>query len=230
VEVNGVFVAAPELHIELAGVGCSVFPGRSGSCPMTIASPGTTAYAVSALSWGLSDPGTLEVSDNCGGQFASFGRVNNSLSGVWLPPVAGGICILTAHAVNGDALAASLSAAVVVHPGAPQPLAPPPAIVVALNNCVFSSSDPVSPADCGAFFAGSAVNAFGDYGFGNGFPGSAILTDDCGGGVFAPSFLGFSLFLGWTLPQTPGTTCTIRLQVTNFQGTSSEAVAHYHLL
>lgn len=230
VEVNGVFVAAPVLHLELAGVNCFVSHGGDASCPVPIASPGTTGYAVNVVSWGLSDRGTMELSDNCGGQFASFGRINDSLSGVWLPPVDGGICILTARAVNGDGIAGKLSAAVLVHPGDPRPLAPPPTIFVLLNNgCQFNSSDPVSPADCGTFPAGSQLNLFGDYSFGNGFPGSAVLTDDCGGGVFVPMLLTMSIFLDWTLPPTPGTTCTIRLRVTNFQGTASEATAHYHL-
>lgn len=126
VEVNGVFVTAPVLRLELPRVNCFVSPGDNASCPETIASPDTTFYAVSVLSWGLSDRGTMEVTDDCGGQFASVGRVNDSLSGFWIPPVGGGICILTARAVNGDGIVGKMSAAVFVHPGTPPPLAPPP--------------------------------------------------------------------------------------------------------
>lgn len=47
------------------------------------------------------------------------------MTGTWLPPVAGGVCFLTARAVNGDGVAATATAAVLVHPGTAPTVGPP---------------------------------------------------------------------------------------------------------
>lgn len=117
VDTTGVFVAAPVLHIDLPGLHCFVSPGNNASCPDTIASPDTTAYQISVISWGTSTPGSLVVSDNCAGSFSALRPHLDVLTGMWLPPPPRGLCTITARAVNGDGVAARLSAAVLVHAG-----------------------------------------------------------------------------------------------------------------
>lgn len=230
VSVTGVLVTTPTISLSFPDKGCFVSSGGNASCTeTTLSSPSATTYGVAVTSWGASLPGTLEISDNCGGRFGTSFIGNGSLSGSWLPPVAGGLCILTARAVNGDDLVGTLSAAILTRPGTPA-TALAPQIDMRLNGCSFRSAAPMSPVDCGQVPAGSPVFAFGFVAWLDGLPGSLTITDDCGGG-FVPTDLAFgNLFNNWSVPNTPGTTCTMTVQATNLQGVTSEATAQYHLL
>ncbi len=220
--VSGVFVTAPVIQLSLPAVGCFVTAGQNASCPRPIASPATTPYEVSVSDWGLSTPGTVSVSDNCSGQFDPQFEETGAEGGVWLPPVSRSLCIITGSAVNGDGVATTLSVAVLVDDGTPQP---PPLIAVQLSNgCSFTSADPVSPADCGTMSPDSVL-VLTEQLSGNAL--SLMFSDDCGGGQVDLGTEPSDTF-AWFVAAPRGTTCTVTLQATGF-GSSSQAVANYHV-
>jgi len=118
VDINGVFVAAPILELDLESLHCDVSPGTNASCASTLASPVSTIYKAVVFSWGVSTPGTIEVSDDCRGRVTRDQTSPDLVGGTWLPPVRGGLCTVTARAVNGDGVAGTISAAVLTRPGA----------------------------------------------------------------------------------------------------------------
>jgi len=122
VDVQGEFVAAPQLTFSLDQLGCSVVSGGDSSCQTTTASPAISGWTVNVFSWGGSTAGTVTLSDNCGGSSSNGSLVGDVASGSWLPPVAGGLCIVTARAVNHDGAVSTLSMAVLTRPGSPAPV------------------------------------------------------------------------------------------------------------
>jgi hypothetical protein len=66
-----------------------VVAGGNTSCQFTVASPGVAAYQATVIDWGGGRPGTLTVSDTCGGRFGKAAQDFSDLMGFWLPPVAG---------------------------------------------------------------------------------------------------------------------------------------------
>jgi hypothetical protein len=172
-------------------------------------------------------PGTLELSDNCGGRFGTFSQMPGSAVGAWLPPVAGGLCLLSARAVNGDGLAATISAAVLSHAGSP-PTAQPPQIFANFDTgCMLRSSG--APADCGPVPASRPLSLFGNVAWADGIPDSVTITDDCAiSQPIADNLLFFHA--SWNLINAAGRICTTTVRATNLQGTSSEVAAHYQLI
>lgn len=235
-DVSGTFVAAPRLALSFADR-CNVVPGGNATCPDPIASPSTTPYLATVVSWGSSAPGTIELSDSCGGQFGTGERSDSSVAGLWLPPVASGVCILTARATNGDGLARTISAAVLVEAGtAPTPQ--PPAfrssgLVVLFPSGIattFTFSPANMPNDCGPLPVGSLVAATGSVNWFDGRPGTVTVTDTCAQPSFHPSDQ-FDLNASWEVPSTPGATCTTTIQATSSQGVTSPALAAvYHVV
>ncbi|HEX8115133.1 MAG TPA: VCBS repeat-containing protein [Kofleriaceae bacterium] len=134
-DVTAVFVSAPVVVLNLPGVQCGVSLDQNASCANTIASPQTTFYSAFVVSWGGSSPGTLELSDDCGGREDRQQQNLDSIFGTWLPPVSGGLCRITARAVSSDGVAGRVVAAILARPGVPpttQPTGPSPfAVAVA---------------------------------------------------------------------------------------------------
>ena len=230
VDASATFIGKPSLILAFPEAGCYLSAGGNASCPVTIASPNVTSYDVGIMSWGGSSPGSITLSDSCGGRFGTSNNYPEHRTGAWLPPVGAGVCILTATAVNGDGIAATLSAAVLVRAGTP-PTAEPPAIsgqAMPGSNCSLDSSSP-APSDCGAIPAGARVHLYGSIAWANGTPGSVTLLDDCDGGLIPP-YDAFYFSSPWNLPSTPGRTCTMTVRATNLQGGTSEASLRYQLL
>jgi hypothetical protein len=226
VDVSGAFITAPAIELFLPGAGCNVFPGTNASCPFTLTSPSTTFYQVDVFSWGGSAVGTLDVTDDCGGRFGRSFRSPSDIGGSWLPPVGGGLCTLTAHAVNGDGLSSTLSAAILTRPGT-LPMTQPPQIGVSLDTgCFFTGPGPV--ASCPPAQPGRQVSLFSSLGWADGAPGSVTLTDDCGGVQLEPDSTS-AFTASWTPSGTPGRTCTTTVRATNLQGVTSEATGQYLL-
>jgi hypothetical protein len=129
------------------------------------------------------------------------------------------------RAVNGDGLAASISAAFLVRAGTPfMPQAPNIfAEVVTPSTCFL---DPFS-SPCGVFSSGQAISITGSVSWGDGFPGPITVTDDCTGpqSVHGDGIGSFDAM--WTAPDQAGATCTITVQATDAQGVHSEVFAHY---
>jgi hypothetical protein len=226
VEVSSTFVTAPAMMLMLPDVTCSVSRGGNASCPTAIASPATTGLRLSIFHWGSSAPGSFALSDSCGGRFGTSWRNVDNVSGAWLPPVAGGLCILTARAINGDGLAETLSAAILVRAGVPA-TAQPPRIFASLDTGC-SLGDSSSPPGCGQIQAGSHVALYGNVSWADGLPGALAIIDDCVGTQPTPDDANF-FNVGWDLPSTPGRTCTTSVRATNLQGVSSEVAARYQL-
>jgi hypothetical protein len=220
--VSGLFVTAPSTAITLPR--CFITPGSNSSCPGTTTSPDALPYQVLVFNWGSSTPGSVEVSDNCGGQLGTSSQGIGIISGAWLPPLDGGVCIITARAVNGDGLVGTTSVAVLTQPGTPG-AAQDPVIVATLEN----GCDLGAPTrDCGQVAVGSLQSISGRVSYGDGFPGSVTILDDCGGSQPAPPSAGF-LANAWTVPSTPGVACTITVRASSLLGGNSEVSAHYQL-
>jgi hypothetical protein len=228
VDASATFINSPFLILSFGAIGCFVGPGTNGSCPTTIASPAVTDYDANVGNWGGGTPGTLDLSDNCGGRFGISSRSFGDVNGFWLPPVGGGLCLVTAHALSGDGLSATVTVAVLTHAGTAAVVRPPAPSVFLENGCNLGSS--AMPPDCGSFQAGIQHTVFGSVNWGDGHPGSVTISDDCAGAqpdVGAPAFF-FSTT--WQAPNTPGTTCTTTVRATNLEGVITEIAARYHLV
>jgi len=228
VDASATFITAPLVVLGMSTLQCSVGPSSNGSCLETIASPTGSDYRVSVF-WGGSTPGTFDVSDSCGGRFGTSSRGLDGVSGFWLPPVGGGLCFLTAHAVNGDGLATTVTAAVLTHPGTAATARPPQPGFGFLEvgfACGFGS--PASPPDCGPFLTGSQLSVAGSVSWDDGHPASVTITDDCVGPLpqSDPPFFSAS----WLAPNLPGATCTTTVRATNLEGVSTDVAARYQLI
>jgi hypothetical protein len=122
VMVSGVFVTAPGIDLSL--LGCIGSTGQNSSCQAKIASPAEAPYQLTVFNWGSAVPGTIELSDDCGGRFDEASRNPGDRSGAWLPPVDGGLCIITARAINDGGLAEVVAIALLTRPGTPPMAAP----------------------------------------------------------------------------------------------------------
>jgi len=222
-DVAADFIVAPSLGLRMTSVGCFDFQAVNSSCPMPIASPDTSFYDAEVFSWGSGSPGTFELSDNCGGRFGAAFHGNGSASGQWLPPVGGGVCIITARAASDFGSIATRSAAILVRPGTPPSPTQLPAISASFDNdCALTAG----AADCGTVFAGRTRSLFGSVDWLDGLPGSVTVEDSCAGPQ--PTTSSF-LSNAWTVPTTEGT-CITTVHATNLQGASSEVSAQYQVI
>jgi len=228
--VDGEFIAAPALSLVLSELGCAASSGGgsfgNASCSTTTAQPAVTTVVVSVLGWGLSTPGPITVTDNCGGRIGFEFGGDSFAEYAWLPPVAGGVCIVTVQAVNGDGAVGSASLAVLVRPGTPA-TSSPPLINAGTDTCFFSSSSGPSTT-CFPVVAGSSQNLFAGVDYRDGHPGTLTVSDDCGGGILA-STSASSIRQIWRLPSTPGALCTLTVTATSLEGTTSVVQGMYPL-
>lgn len=223
--VDTTFVSPPSVFLDLTP-GCFVDSNTSnGSCPDTVASPTTRSYTLGVLGWGNSVPGTLEVSDSCGGRFGTTMRGTDLVTGTWLPPVAGGVCFLTARAVNGDGVVATATAAVLVHPGTAPMVAPPQVTASFLSGCTLRDS--AMPAHCGFVQPRSTLFLSGSAFWQDGHPGSVTITDSCFGRLPDPDDTS-SFSALWTVPGTFGS-CTTTVRATNVEGVTTEVAGIYSI-
>lgn len=227
VDASGVFISAPVLSVSLPELQCNLISGDNASCANPIASPTFTSITVTVLSWGGSAPGTLDLSQSCGGQF-QFDTETDPLRGHWLPPVAGGICFLTVHAVNSAGSVANLAPVILVHPGTPPTNPTVISAVFSGFSCSFNNTSSPQPVDCGLVsanhFIGLSVQFSGD----NAIPSRGHFSDDCGGGDFDLDTSVNNFGRGWTTPGAPGRICTTTIHKTSIQG-DTMASAHYQL-
>jgi hypothetical protein len=233
VNVSGLFVSAPVMELRLQTLHCDVSTGGfDSSCSEATASPSASSFTLNTFGWGVSTPGTLELSDNCGGRFGTTFRNSDIVQGAWLPPVAGGLCIFTGRAVNSDGAVGTVTAAVLVHPGTPA-TSQTPGLFVSMNTdrggCGFGNNDPSAPRGCGVGSSGATafVSISVDWPF-DGNPGSIDVSDDCGGGFFqAPT--ASSLSRSWIIAGSFGSTCTVTARAISLQGTVGTATGMFTL-
>jgi hypothetical protein len=225
VTVNGELVTTPSIFLNMPGCFVATDFGNNSSCAVAVASPTTDFYELNVRAWGaLSTPGTLDLSDNCGGRFGTSTQQPQDVTGFWLPPVDGGICLLTARAVNGDGLVATLTVAILVRPGTPATSQPPHIFAAFNTGCGFSLS--ATPSTCDPVVGGTQQQMFAGVSWADGTPGSVTITDSCAGAQPAPADSTF-LAEGWTVPNQPGQTCLTTIRATSLQGSSTELAAQY---
>lgn len=232
VTVSGVFVTEPLVQLMLPDLGCTLGSGLLGggnaSCPTAIASPSSATYQLRAISWGVSTPGTLDVSADCGGLFGTTDRNADTLAGPWVPPVAGGLCIFTARATNGDGLTATIHAAVLAHAGSALPDAQPPNLSAGIFNDHFSCfGGGTAPTQCGTLLPGTPLHGTAFVSWGDGLPGGVTVTDTCAGAQTVTASVSQFTSSTWTVPNLPGTTCTTTIVATNLQGNSRQLELQY---
>ncbi len=216
VDVSGTFIAAPQLAFFSTGESCSVFSrGTNQSCQKMIASPTVIDFGFTVLGWGLGSPGSLSVSDNCGGRFGVTFRNPDNIQGNWLPPTAGGICVLKVTAVNTDGGIGTLSVAILTRPGTPL-ISQAPQVFLGLDNgCSNASNFPETPL-CGSVGPGAAFGATASANYFDGFAGRLTIEDNCGGGLTEGTANFF--IRKWTVSNTPGALCTVTARAANLQG------------
>jgi hypothetical protein len=223
-------VGQPSLELRLDDLGCDVFD--SFSCSAPIASPSASSFTLSVFNWGSNATGSIELSDNCGGRFSAPIEGVNNIQGFWLPPVAGGVCIVTGRATNGDGAVGTVRAAVLVRPGTPATSAPPllsVSLEVNVGFCQFETNDPAAPADCGTLPPGGFVRASIFSNWLDGTPGSLEITDDCGGGRTEARDSLSTLFRAWQPMGESGAVCTVTVRGVSLQGVEGVATGRFTL-
>ncbi|WP_441286971.1 hypothetical protein ACSRUE_32420 [Sorangium sp. KYC3313] len=116
--IDGRFIARPMMTLILQWPegNCHVAPYSStdGTCqePITTSSP---VELLLRVEWGNSSPGTVEVTDSCGGPITLTGLTYYHMYD-WQPPTAHAACLITARATNSDGLSGVWSAGVLVRP------------------------------------------------------------------------------------------------------------------
>jgi hypothetical protein len=231
-DADGEFIAQPQIGLELFGsVSCANENGFriNASCPDSLTSPTTTNYMINVFNWGLSAPGTLELTDDCGGGISALsGEPGFTVQGEWLPPAAGGICQVTARAVNADGGVATATVAVLTHPGEVVTSMPPQISGQVGNECFFSSTSP-TPTRCPAQRVGTDTFFFlGGLNWVDGTPGTVVVTDTCGRGRTVV-LVDESFARSWTLSGTPGATCTVTVEATSLEGATTQTSVQFLL-
>lgn len=232
VDATGELIAAPVLGLSFPGFDCDVLHGgANSSCPRTVSSPEIRTYTLSTFDWGRSTPGTLELSDNCGGRFGFTTRDQNFLEGAWLPPAGGGLCLLTGRAVSGIGAVGTVTAAILTRPGAPATSGTPQLSVLlsdSFSSCSFGNNDPSMPRTCSAKSRGAFVSVRSAPRYPDGHAGSIDVTDDCGGGHTEVSAGFFDR--GWTVTGVAGTLCTVTVHATSLEGVEASATVVFTIL
>jgi hypothetical protein len=149
------------------------------------------------------------------------------MRGLWVPPAAGGLCIVTAHATNGDGLTSAVQVAVLAHAGSALPDAQPPSLSVGIFTPNIFCSNGTASVQCGTFPPGTPLRDFANVSWGNGLAGSVTVTDSCAGAQTV--FADFDSFTSstWTVPDLSGTTCTTLIVATNLEGDSTQGQVQY---
>lgn len=224
------FISAPAVALNLAsGPKFCITSSFSAdaSCQEAFASP-EVPLVVSNIDWAGGIPGTVTLSDDCGGSFGVTYHDAFLQQANWLPPVEGGLCRLTVRATNGQGVVGQLSMAVLVREGTPRVPASPPTVFAGLflANGLCSTTGGAPALLCPFTMAGSTQFLELSVSWNDGLPGSFEFTDGCGG-VFtdansSPS-AGYAL-QEWRAPATAAELCPITVTATNLEGQSTSAV------
>lgn len=228
-DISGVFVTGPQVAFALDQGRCFRASGQASdaSCASTVAAPSTLDLVITVFSWGASTARDFELSDNCGGGFGVISPTSDGLGAQWMPPASGGACILTARAINRDAVATTLALAVLARPGV-VPVTHPPQLDVEFGDCLFSTP-PGGAQDCGVLSAGGFTSLRVFPSWQDGTPGIMTVNDDCGGGRFHGTS-SFQLNRGWQVTSPAGTTCHLTVDAINLQGAKTTTAMVYRLL
>lgn len=230
-EVEATFINRPQVQLSFNDLGCFVSQFSGASCASTIASPSITAWSASVPSWGGSSPGTIEISDDCGGRFGFEQITPDSIGGSWLPPAGGGLCKITARATSSDGEVSTTVAAILARAGT----APTPQPIQVQANFEDGCQLLQFGNQCGSTHPGNARSLGGTAFFFPGHPGTVTVTDSCVSPVpTSISFFFNTMFFNtqWTVPSLNGqpfTTCSTIVHVTSLEGTAIDVFANYSI-
>jgi hypothetical protein len=221
VDLDGAFVSAPQLSLDIytESYSCSVYSeSADGTCAGSVSAP-TRPYVSTFVNWGNAVPGTIEITDNCGGQYRFPYTDPNFFQAEWLPPIDETVCLITARAVSGDGLFNQITAALLVRAGEPPPPADIQAFVQLYHNdgdCILSSGE--SAVDCPAIRAGNPALLLVDMFWDSAVPGVIDVRDNCGGELLLHVSDPFVLQADWLAPFTPEQQCTIQVEAQSADG------------
>ena len=232
VDVEATFINRPQPVLIFNDLGCFVSQFSDASCTNPIASPSITAWSASVPFWNGSSPGAIEISDDCGGHFGFEQITPDSIGGSWLPPVAGGLCKITARATNSDGQVGTRVAAIFVRPGT----APTPQPIQAQANFEDGCQLVQFGSQCGSTHPGNARSLNGNAFFFPGRPGTVTVTDSCVNPA-PPTTISFffsTMFFSaqWTVPSLNGqpfTTCATNIHITSLEGSAIDVFANYSI-
>jgi hypothetical protein len=226
-EVTAVVVFNPQVFLSLDSLGCGADSGLPGrSCTSTIGLPSTSTFFMSVDDWRLSTPGTLDLSDSCGGEVRVVATTLTSIEGLWSPPASGGLCFLTGRAINGDGGVATVIVAVLTHPGTPDTSTVPQidaTLFVGNGPCRFQNTADGEPTQCGTEESIFSAEVQPTVDWGTGDPGTVRIAADCGG---QPST---RIPYDWAPRGTSGDRCTVTVRATSRQGVEGIARAQFTL-
>jgi hypothetical protein len=120
-DLEAQFAFAPRVVFQAGLVGCFGELPANSSCPQPIASPTTMFVSAIVTQWGSGAPGTLTLTDDCGGEFLNVSKNTDSIFATWRPPVTPGVCVMTTKAQNTSAAVGARLAAILVQAGTPPP-------------------------------------------------------------------------------------------------------------
>lgn len=214
------FVHGPRPRLQLDN-GCRSIPGRA-SCQAAVASPSVLHFAMAVDDWGGSTAGDLQLSDSCGGHISIDSAQPDVIEGTWVPPVAGGPCILRGRAISADGVIGTADVSLFAQPGVAYPTTTLWLESTLRGEHLDCALRPSTPA-CGAIAAGTAIQLAGD----SSDLGAIEIDDSCAGHrrwFGTPS--GFSV-PPWTVPHTPGMSCKVTVRGTSLSGNVKAIATRY---
>jgi hypothetical protein len=200
------------------GTSCTVATnGPARTCEGSIATSGR-ATVNAAVDWGNSEPGSLEVFDDCAGRFEVRATDLDSFQAEWLAPVVRSTCVFTARALSTDGAGSEVSAVFMVQGDGPNGY---PRLSAKLSHgngtCVLAAgqsdvacSEPIS--------AGDVVQASASIDWGNLTQGSIAVSPTCSGQFVDPVDDGSSFQTAWEAPLIDTTGCEVTFEAISNEG------------
>lgn len=218
------FVYRPQAGLQLYN-GCSAFPGlRDYSCQNAAAAPVGVGFTYATISWGGSAAGDLQLTDNCGGHIAIDNAEVDFIAGEWMPPAAGGACILTGRATNRDGAVGTTQLALLARPGTAYPTTTLWLDAQLSSDTVNCALNPATPA-CGVVAAGAALSLAGS----SSDRGLIEIDDSCAGHRrWRGSYSSFEVPT-WTATGAPGATCVVTVRGTSLSGNVKTIAMSYKI-
>ncbi len=201
------------------------------TCDSAIA-PLDKATVVVTAEWGARTPGSIEVSDDCGGTFVATYSKPDWVKGQWAPPSTEGTCVITARAISADGGGMLISGVVAVKAEEPQP-APYPRVSGKLSHsndtCVLAAgetavfcSEPVR--------AGDVIQASIDIDWGNLTEIQKGVSSSCGGESVEPVNDGSSFQAAWRAPLIDTKDCWVAFEAMTEEGPATIATLYYSVV
>jgi hypothetical protein len=224
---------APRLVLDItlpSGAVCTVVSGgQDRPWSNSIASPGQATVGAS-VEWGAREPGSVEVSDDCGGALEMLSSNPVTVKAAWVPPATEGACTITARAVSADGIDTVVSTVVAVRAGGPSPY---PRVSGKLSHgngtCLLQAGQ--TEVDCSQpVRAGEVVQASIDIDWGNLSVSQMGVSSSCGGEWAEPVNDGSSFQAAWLAPLIDTADCWVTFEATSQEGPATIAKLYYSVV